>query len=288
MGKKKAGQKPQKGGGGKGKTAMKGHPNSMKPKPQQHQQKSQQQRSPQPPTSSSSAGKSSSQSKLSDLQQQFAKKLESARFRSINEELYTSPGNVSFEEFQREPSKFHTYHKGYREAALSWPINPLDSLIRWIQSRHPSAVVADLGCGEARLAASVSNTVHSFDLVAANPTVTACDMAALPLPDSSVDIAIFCLSLMGTNIADFLKEAHRILKPNGILKIVEVRSRLEDGKGIKRFIQFLKACGFRMASEEADEFLDNRMFFSVEAFKTSQPGNFTANFELKPCQYKKR
>ena len=32
---------------------------------------------------------------------------------------------------------------------------------------------------------------------------------------------------MGTNLADFIREAHRVLKDDGILKIAEVRSRLE-------------------------------------------------------------
>jgi ribosomal RNA-processing protein 8 len=243
------------------------------------------------PTASSASSNQTNTTKpggMSQLQVQFMKKLEGARFRTINEELYTSTGERSFEAFQSEPEKFFTYHKGYREQAQAWPCNPLDNLINWIKTRHPRAVVADMGCGEARLAASVpsSNVVHSFDLVAANETVTACDMAAVPLPDASVDIVVFCLSLMGKNLNDFIREASRLLKPNGILKIVEVRSRFEDNKGIKKFIQFLKSAGFRVSIE--DEFQDNRMFFSVEALKSTQSPNFQMNFELKPCQYKKR
>ena len=37
--------------------------------------------------------------------------------------------------------------------------------------------------------------------------------AQVPLEDESVDVAVFCLSLMGTNIRDFLEEANRVLKP---------------------------------------------------------------------------
>jgi ribosomal RNA-processing protein 8 len=69
-----------------------------------------------------------------------------------------------------------------------------------------------LGCGEAKISSSVPNKVHSFDLVAANESVVACDISSVPLEDNSVDITIFCLSLMGTNVQDFLKEANRILK----------------------------------------------------------------------------
>lgn len=49
-------------------------------------------------------------------------------------------------------------------------------------------------------------------MVANNDLVTACDMSKLPLENESVDIVVFCLSLMGTNLVEFVREAHRILK----------------------------------------------------------------------------
>ena len=39
-----------------------------------------------------------------------------------------------------------------------------------------SKVVADFGCGDAKIARSVPNAVHSFDLVALNSHVIACDI----------------------------------------------------------------------------------------------------------------
>ena len=169
---------------------------------------------------------------LSLLQQKFSKKLDGARFRVINEKLYTSRGDEAFQLFQSDPEQFHIYHKGFREQSSAWPYNPLDGIIAWIRSEHKLAVVADMGCGDARLASSVSNKVHSFDLVASNPAVpvVACDIAHVPLQDSSVDIVVFCLALMGTNVYDFIREAYRILRPQGIIRIAEVRSRFE-GKG---------------------------------------------------------
>jgi ribosomal RNA-processing protein 8 len=91
-------------------------------------------------------------------------------------------------------------------------MNPLDEIIDFIKKRPGNLVVADFGCGEARLAQSVKNKVHSFDLVKINDRVTQCDMKTVPLDSQSCDIVVFCLSLMGTNIVDFLCEAHRILK----------------------------------------------------------------------------
>ena len=34
----------------------------------------------------------------------------------------------------------------------------------------------------------------------------------VPLEDKAVDVSVFCLSLMGTNLVDFVLEAHRITK----------------------------------------------------------------------------
>ena len=55
-----------------------------------------------------------------------------------------------------------------------------------------------------QLAKSLPNKVHSFDLVAVNEMVTACDMANVPLQSENIDIAVFCLSLMGTNVKGIL------------------------------------------------------------------------------------
>ena len=43
--------------------------------------------------------------------------------------------------------------------------------------RSPELVIADMGCGEAKISQSVPNKVFSFDFVAVNEFVTVCDMA---------------------------------------------------------------------------------------------------------------
>ena len=54
--------------------------------------------------------------------------------------------------------------------------------------------------------------MHSFDLVKVNEFVEVCDMSNVPLQDESIDIAVFCLSLMGTNFLTFIQEAWRCTK----------------------------------------------------------------------------
>lgn len=95
--------------------------------------------------------------------------------------------------------------------------------------------------GDGKLAKSVENLVFSLDLVAFDETITACNMAHVslwvilpkvatrflgghhtnnldsyfkqtPLKTHSVDVTVFCLSLMGTDYSSFLTEAHRVLK----------------------------------------------------------------------------
>jgi len=238
-------------------------------------------------SSSNTSSAPASKSGLSSLQQKFSKKLEGARFRIINEQLYTSRGCDAFAAFQEEPAQFEIYHTGFREQCSYWPYNPLDGIIKWISTKHRKAVVADMGCGDARLAASVPNTVHSFDLVSNNPRVVACDIADVPLKDQSVDIVVFCLALMGTNIADFVREAHRILKPHGIMRVAEVRSRFDgEGISIKKFTKFLKRAGFDIEPHDIGEI--NKMFFEVECHKTDRQSFIAQDFTAKPCVYKKR
>lgn len=57
----------------------------------------------------------------------------------------------------------------------------MDVAIRWLAGKPKTLVVADFGCGDAQLAASVPQRVHSFDLVAGVPGVIACNMASVPL-----------------------------------------------------------------------------------------------------------
>ena len=84
---------------------------------------------------------------------------------------------------------------------------------------------------------------------------------------------------------EFLQEAHRILKPNGILKIAEVRSRFEgEREGIKKFIKVLKRAGFDCTQKS----FENKMFFMLECIKTSRAPIFRENYSAKACLYKRR
>ncbi|KAI7906112.1 methyltransferase-domain-containing protein [Cokeromyces recurvatus] len=200
---------------------------------------------------------------LTPLQRKMKEKLSGARFRWLNEQLYTTPGKQSFELFQEKPELFDEYHEGFRHQVESWPENPVDIFIEQLKKLPKNTVIADLGCGDAMIAQTLTKQkVLSFDLIAKNEYVTACDITKLPLKPNSVDVAVFSLSLMGTNYLDFLKEAYRVLKVGGELKIAEVVSRFTD---LDAFISLLENLNFEFIDKDDN----NKMFIML--YFTKQP-----------------
>ncbi|KAI9732536.1 MAG: 25S rRNA (adenine645-N1)-methyltransferase [Cirrosporium novae-zelandiae] len=201
---------------------------------------------------------------LTPLQEKMHQKLIGARFRHLNETLYTTPSTNSLYLFSKNPEMFTQYHEGFRKQVEVWPENPVDRFIQDIQTRgkirskgqeeskdaYAHALprdrkgfcrIVDLGCGDAKLAWTLHSRekklgiqIRSFDLQAPNHYVQTADIANLPLPVSSVDLTIFCLALMGTNWIDFIEEAYRILRWKGECWIAEIKSRfgrVEKSKG---------------------------------------------------------
>nr|XP_015094023.1 ribosomal RNA-processing protein 8 isoform X1 [Vicugna pacos] len=219
------------------------------------------------------------------LRARMAQRLDGARFRYLNEQLYSGPSSAAQRLFQEDPEAFLLYHRGFQSQVKKWPLQPVDRIARDLRQRPASLVVADFGCGDCRLASSIRNPVHCFDLASLDPRVTVCDMAQVPLEDESVDVAVFCLSLMGTNIRDFLEEANRVLKPGGLLKVAEVSSRFED---VRNFLGAVTKLGFKVISKD----LTNSHFFLFDFQKTGAPRvgpkAQLSGLKLQPCLYKRR
>ncbi|XP_023739286.1 ribosomal RNA-processing protein 8 [Lactuca sativa] len=216
-------------------------------------------------------------------------KLAGGHFRMINEKLYTCSGDEALNYFKEDPSLFNMYHTGYQEQMSRWPEQPVNIIMKWLKDHPSSLVVADFGCGDARLAKGVKNKVFSIDLVSKDPSVIACDMSNTPLETSSVDVAVFCLSLMGTNFPNYLQEAHRVLKPSGWLLIAEVKSRFDPNNGgadPDTFCEAVCELGFTSVSKD----FSNKMFILLY-FKKKPKNKVSKGInwpELKPCLYKRR
>ncbi|KRX57421.1 Ribosomal RNA-processing protein 8, partial [Trichinella sp. T9] len=158
--------------------------------------------------------KARKQQRKLDLKTRLCSKLQGSYFRWINEMLYTSSSEEVAKLFSEDPHSFAKYHEGYELQVSKWPVNPLDMLVNWFQKKPKTWIVSDMGCGNAKLQSLIKQKVYSFDFVALNPNVIACDMSHVPLSDENVDVCIFSLSLMGSNIADYILESNRILRIN--------------------------------------------------------------------------
>lgn len=223
-------------------------------------------------------------------------KLSGARFRFLNQKLYESSSAEALVHFQRNPEDFVRYHEGFREQTKTWPVNPvnifINRLYRTSSSKgHGHLVVVDMGCGDAIIGQTFHDhkqvVVKSYDLVASNEFVEVGNMTTVPLSEASVDVVIFCLSLMNTDHLQAIREAHRILKPNGSLWIAEVSSRLEGARGLKAFEEALQTLGFSITSKD----MSNSVFFVLFANKVTakiHKVKTPSNSVLKPCLYKKR
>lgn len=89
---------------------------------------------------------------------------------------------------------------------------------------------------------------YSFDHVAINDKVTACDIKSVPLADEALDIAVFSLSLMGKNWANYLVEAKRCLATNGYLLIAETTKSLKGR--LSNIREVIKEKGFEIYTDE--------------------------------------
>lgn len=68
-------------------------------------------------------------SNLSELQQKFQKKLEGARFRSINERLYTCRGDEAFGEFQQNSNLFYLVSSLFLNVFISFFISIMKDIV---------------------------------------------------------------------------------------------------------------------------------------------------------------
>lgn len=69
------------------------------------------------------------------LRSRMEQRLESARFRYINEVLYSTSSGEAKRMFSQDPQAFWVYHKGYTAQVQRWPANPVDTIISYIQQK---------------------------------------------------------------------------------------------------------------------------------------------------------
>ena len=69
------------------------------------------------------------------LRSRMEHRLEAARFRYINEVLYSTSSGEARRMFRQDPQAFGIYHRGYTAQVQRWPANPVDAIISYIQHK---------------------------------------------------------------------------------------------------------------------------------------------------------
>ncbi|GAA5820559.1 hypothetical protein JCM11251_003048 [Rhodosporidiobolus azoricus] len=274
--------------------------------------------------SSSSSGPATIQGagKKGSVQDKLRAQLAGGKFRMLNEQLYTTSGAEAYR-LMKDEGAFDDYHIGFRSQAATWPVHPLSLIARsLLDTLEPNSLIADFGCGDAALARSLCPPpsaattaplppipslklpaklvaqkklkVASFDLVSQNSFVVEAECSSVPLPGGVnggevVDAVVCCLSLMGTDWLEIVREARRVMRVGGVLKIAEVTSRFPS---IDDFIKLLTSLGFSLSHKDDS----NTHFLLLDFTKTADgeaAGKVVENTRkseklLNPCIYKRR
>jgi hypothetical protein len=95
---------------------------------------------------------------------------------------------------------------------------------------------------------------------------------------------------MGTNLTDFIHEAHRILRLRGTMKIVEIASRFENQP--QKFIRKIESIGFQCSKtnslDDKTNSSSSKYFYTFDFVKISEQIKSKSILTLAPCLHKKR
>ena len=149
-------------------------------------------------------------------------------FKKFNTKLIMSTSENNFKRIQNDPESWYAYHSALNENKKTWSFDPNEIWIEKISKMKKSFKIGDFGCGEAMIARKFGKPrVQSFDLHSADKElVQECNIKSTPLKDESIDIAVYNLSLMGSDWKEFLKEAKRVLEYGGRLFISDTENHL--------------------------------------------------------------
>jgi superfamily II DNA or RNA helicase len=158
----------------------------------------------------------------------------------------TTLSSTMNKEFNNDPESWFRYHSLRRESVKDWEEIPYEYIATKIKNKNHKIV--DFGCGENKFKECVTNDVTSFDHIAIDDTVIACDMSDVSnhLSDESVDVAVFSLALWGTNYKDYIKEAYRVLNWGGNIYIAEPSKKYKTEDDEKNLINLIKEFGFEI------------------------------------------
>ena len=152
---------------------------------------------------------------------------------NIHQKASTSSSSHMNEYFRSNPDKWREYHSIREENKKEWVEDPINVIAEKL-NKNEHQVIADLGCGMNQLKTLVNSYSQwcSFDHYSDDETVIKADISDLReyLQDNSVDAAVFCMSLWGTNYMDYIKESYRYLKSGGIVYVAEPKDKINQSE----------------------------------------------------------
>ena len=169
----------------------------------------------------------------------------------------TTLSSTMNKEFNSNPDSWFKYHSLRRESMKDWSEIPYEYIATKIKNKNHKVV--DFGCGENLFRNFIPNDVISFDHIAIDENVIACDMSDVSkyLVDESVDVTVFSLALWGTNYKDYIKESYRVLNWGGYIYIAEPSKNYETEEDINSLINLLTETGFEIVGgvEKRNKFI---------------------------------
>ena len=156
--------------------------------------------------------------------------------------------------FNDDSQLWHKYHdkrdhsfKGYIEQDEL----PINKIINYLETKKKyKLTILDLGCGRNLIYDHFKTinpydkfTIKGYDHVSFNNSISQ-DISKIPDEDGSVNICVFCQSLMGSNWKNYLQEGKRVLGMGGEVIIVESIDRYDV---IKKYVEEL---GLSLKMEE--------------------------------------
>lgn len=203
---------------------------------------------------STSDGKTTDNKTSEYLDNHIARQRTHAEISQLHKQYKTMNSAILNKKFTENPEDWHHYHKiadtneqGFDEQDLI----PYKQVIAYLDSLKGKSTkyIADLGCGMARVSSYFANSerfkFYNFDHIAINETVRAKDIKDTELDSDSINIAVLCLAMWGSNCNEYLDEAYRILETTGILLIIEpVKRWIDDDTKENKLAKRIKDKGF--------------------------------------------
>jgi hypothetical protein len=177
-----------------------------------------------------------------------------SEFQGINQRISTSTCDGVFSKIFKNKEDWENYHILREKATGSKQNQPLEIISQDFLKSKKHKIIGDMGCGMNQLKTLLPENyeVISVDMYAADDTVKVCNLmdTSKIIPNESLDIAVYCLSLWSRDWREILKDAYRILDYDGKIIIVEPVS--SSSKSIDKVRQALMENGFTNFSTTKD------------------------------------